>query len=297
MTSPLEHLMTFVFRSFVPDSSQDSSGAGGVPPPRVCGAWVEVLPLLASSGSNEALSSAINAFAAAVMSGGTGSTTMVSSARESYSQALSALRNELRFAPKAEALPSQIIASIMCLLLAELFQPTTLGSWMAHLHGFGQSMQLARPEFYASGIPHRLFVGVRPILVSTKVFAGAVAATAVTLTPAHSDRARFHREEDDVSRRRGMAACPLCRNTRIFYAEVDGRCVGHTNHPGDPGWHWNCVPRGGCRCCRELSATTCRLDPLLGEMEDHLSIHQNTVIWMHRHRWWRYATPVVSDHH
>ncbi|KAK1833864.1 hypothetical protein QBC39DRAFT_345414 [Podospora conica] len=100
-----------------------------------------------------------------MMSGPTASTSMVSSAGEAYGQALCALHHELRVAPKTKALPSQIIASIMCLLFAELFQPTSLGSWMAHLHGFGQSMQLAKPGFYASGIPHRLFAGARPILI------------------------------------------------------------------------------------------------------------------------------------
>jgi hypothetical protein len=205
LTAPLDHLMTFVVRSFVPDANLGPGRGGGVvPPTRVCGSWVEVLPALASGGNNIALSSAINAFALAMMSGVTPSTSMVSSAGETYSQALCALYSELRSAPKSKALPSQIIASIVCLLFAELFQPTSLGSWMAHLRGFGESMQLAKPKFFASGIPHRLFAGVRPILV--RYLPVVVTGSAALLTPARSDSAEFYHEEDDVPRCRGMEA-------------------------------------------------------------------------------------------
>lgn len=205
LTAPLDHLMTVVVRSFVPDANLGlGRGGGGVPPTRVCGSWVEVLPVLASGGNNVALSSAINAFALAVVSGATASTSMFSSAGETYNQALCALRSELQSAPKSEALPSQIIASIMCLLFAELFQPTSLGSWMAHLHGFGQSMQLANPKFYASGIPHRLFAGARPILVRSSPV--VVTGSAASLTPAPSDCAGLYHEENDVPLCRGMEA-------------------------------------------------------------------------------------------
>ena len=57
------------------------------------------------------------------------------------------------------------LAAVMCLLLAELYHPTSLSSWTAHLQGLGELMQLSQPEIYASGIPHRLFVGARPALV------------------------------------------------------------------------------------------------------------------------------------
>lgn len=209
LTAPLDPLMTFVVRSFVPAANlSPGRGGGSVPPTRVCGSWVEVLPVLASGGNNIALSSAINAFAMAMMSGATASTSMTSSAGETYSQALCALHSELRSAPKSKALPSQIIASIMCLLFAELFQPTSLGSWMAHLHGFGQSMKLAKPKFFASGIPHRLFAGARPILVRSLPV--TTTGSAASLTPARSDRAGFYHQEDDVPRRRGMEAWPVC---------------------------------------------------------------------------------------
>ena len=129
-----------------------------------------MLPELAG-GRNEALSSAIHAFAVTLLGVGEGKAkserASLSSARESYSMALGALRRELQPGLRSPSplLPSQIAAAIMCLLLAELFLPTTLSSWTTHLEGFAQSMRLAKPEFYASGMRHKLFVGARPILV------------------------------------------------------------------------------------------------------------------------------------
>ena len=166
LAAPLDCLITFIVRRYVPEPNHRLfRGIGDDPPPRVCGAWVEVLPDLVANSVNPALPAAISAFALALLSGGPDKSGSILSGHEAYSLALRSLRLELRTTPKNGSLPSELAAAIMCLLLAELFLPTSLDSWTAHLQGFAELMQLAHPELYTVGIPHKLFVGARPILV------------------------------------------------------------------------------------------------------------------------------------
>ncbi|KAK5655383.1 hypothetical protein OQA88_5653 [Cercophora sp. LCS_1] len=164
LTPPLDDLIRFIVRSYVPETNHRRISLPQEVEPRVCGAWVEVLPELSATGRNVALSSAIKAFAGTLMSGVLNKHMTMEDARQNYTHALRCLRDELRVASPSSSLASETAAAIMCLLLAELFMPTTLESWTAHLAGFAQSMRTAGPAFYRCGTPHRLFVGARPIL-------------------------------------------------------------------------------------------------------------------------------------
>lgn len=168
LPTPLEHLITYIVRSYVPDPDKGRLCVNDAVNPRVCGAWVEVLPELAVNEKNAALASSISAFAVTLMSGGPARLFSLSSAFEKCSVALRSLRIEIRSVHCSPSARGEIAAAIMCLLLAELFLPTTLESWVAHLGGFAQSVQTAPPEFFASGILHKLFVGARPILVRSR---------------------------------------------------------------------------------------------------------------------------------
>jgi hypothetical protein len=141
---------------FLPNSSVEAS-------PRICGSWVEILPDIIGNGTDEALASAIRAFATSILSRGPKRSFTISESLEAYNHALVSVNGALR-SPYSD-FPVAIAAAVMCLLLAELFHATSLGSWAAHLQGLADLMQLSRPEAYASGIPHRLFVGARPALV------------------------------------------------------------------------------------------------------------------------------------
>ncbi|KAF4427313.1 Uncharacterized protein CFRS1_v002929 [Colletotrichum fructicola] len=80
----------------------------------------------------------------------------------------SALKAVGRLLPHANDDPNnydEISAAIMCLFLSEKFFPTSSSAATVHARGIGELIQLRPPQFYASGTPHKLFVGFRPILI------------------------------------------------------------------------------------------------------------------------------------
>jgi hypothetical protein len=156
-------LIAAIIDNYVPESDATPSASSVEPAPRICGSWVEVLPELVGNDTDSALASAVRAFAVSILSAGPTPRSTVSDGLEAYNQALVSVNNAL--AAPHSAFPVGIAAAVMCLLLAEIFYATSLGSWRAHLEGLAGLMQLSRPEAYASGIPHRLFVGARPALV------------------------------------------------------------------------------------------------------------------------------------
>lgn len=168
--SPLDDLITTIIQNYVPETEIAKAVNGSESTPRICGAWVEVLPELVESDTGTALSSAIKAFAVSIQSRGPKHSAPISAALEAYSLALSSVNDALQI-PYA-AFPIELGAAVMCLLFADLFLSTSLDSWMAHLQGLADLIQLSRPEFYASGIAHRLFVGARPALVWLRSVSG-----------------------------------------------------------------------------------------------------------------------------
>ncbi|KAK4211067.1 P-loop containing nucleoside triphosphate hydrolase protein [Rhypophila decipiens] len=135
----------------------------GSKPFRVCGAWVEVLPDLLAGSTNKTLLNAIEAFAVSILSGGPVPTVPLSAGLEAKTQALSSLQKAL--CTTGATYSDELAATVMCVLFAELFLPTSLSAWVAHLEGFMQVMQLSRPEMYTSGLSHKLFVGARPSMI------------------------------------------------------------------------------------------------------------------------------------
>lgn len=162
-SQPLSDLVLAIIDNYVPESDFALLKSRVEPWPRICGSWVEVLPELVSNDPDAALASAIRAFAVTILSRGPGRKLPVSDGLEAYNQALLSVNAALQ-SPYSD-FPVAIAAAVMCLLLAELFHATSLTSWTAHLQGLAGLMQLSRPEVYASGIPHRLFVGATPALV------------------------------------------------------------------------------------------------------------------------------------
>lgn len=160
---PLSDLISAIIDNYVPELDAAILNSSVEPSPRICGSWVEVLPGLAKTDTDTALASAIRAFAVTILSRGPKRIFPVSEGLEAYNQALISVNDALQ-SPYSD-FPVAIAAAVMCLLLAEIFHAPSLCSWTAHLQGLAELMQLSRPEVYASGVPHRLFVGARPALV------------------------------------------------------------------------------------------------------------------------------------
>ncbi|KAK3298816.1 uncharacterized protein B0H64DRAFT_415359 [Chaetomium fimeti] len=159
----LNDLILAIINNYVPEGDTFSPSSSVEPAPRICGSWVEVLPELVGNNTDKVLASAIRAFAASILSRGPKQRFTISEGLEAYNHALVSVNGALR--SSYSNFPVSTAAAVLCLLLAELFHATSLGSWTAHLQGLAGLMQLARPEVYVSGIPHRLFVGARPALV------------------------------------------------------------------------------------------------------------------------------------
>jgi hypothetical protein len=104
---------------------------------------------------------------------------------EAYCSALKALRTGIaRSHPCSYA---DFAAASMCLTLSEVsnspcyflnhalevaytlqvMNPASKHGWVAHVKGVGELMQRHGPVAHVSGIAHKLFVGFRPLLVST----------------------------------------------------------------------------------------------------------------------------------
>ncbi|KAK7447488.1 hypothetical protein Landi51_06844 [Colletotrichum acutatum] len=135
---------------------------------RICGAWVEVLPgLVGTDGRRHdgPLSSAIKALGISLMARGPKGRAPVHEAIAAHSSALKVVGCLIPHANDDPKNYTEISAAIMCLFLSEKFFPTSSYAATVHARGIGELIQLRPPQFYASGTPHKLFVGFRPILI------------------------------------------------------------------------------------------------------------------------------------
>lgn len=160
LSPPIDEFISVIVRGCTPDPTEMQFRGN---PFRICGAWVEVLPDLLARDTSKLLLTAIKAFAVAILSGGPVPTAPMSAGLEAKNGALSSLCKSLRTANGTYS--NELAATVMCVLFSELFLPTSLGAWVAHLEGFMQVMQLSRPEMYKSGLSHKLFIGARPSMV------------------------------------------------------------------------------------------------------------------------------------
>ncbi|KAM7194908.1 hypothetical protein V8F33_006950 [Rhypophila sp. PSN 637] len=160
ISAPVDEFISVIVRTCSPDPTEIQFRGK---PFRVCGAWVEVLPDLLAGRTNKTLLNAIEAFAVSILSGGPVPTAPLSAGLEAKTQALSSLQKAL--CTTGATYSDELAATVMCVLFAELFLPTSWSAWVAHLEGFMQVMQLSRPEMYTSGLSHKLFVGARPSMI------------------------------------------------------------------------------------------------------------------------------------
>lgn len=124
---------------------------------------IEVLrELVSGEGDHEPLASTIRALGAAMMATGSDGRAPVCDALTSRSEALRALRIAIHH---DSIPPEDILAAIMCLFVSEMLLPPSRVNSMVHARGIAHNFQQSRPESYASGVAHKLFLGFRPFLV------------------------------------------------------------------------------------------------------------------------------------
>jgi hypothetical protein len=148
---------------------------------RICGGWVQALPCVShtADGFQRVLLPAARALVMSMM------ITDAHSRRQyldTYGDALRGLRT--RVSKDNNSIDSAVSMASMCLTLSEtsaielydaaymrspchqVMMPTTSDGWMAHIQGVAAMMHSRGPLAFSEGIPHLLFVGFRPLIVS-----------------------------------------------------------------------------------------------------------------------------------
>lgn len=109
------------------------------------------------------LSLAIKALGVSIVARGSDGRAPVPDALEAQCGALHALRDTIRhYTPSSF---NALAATMMCLYLSEMMVPSAHAGYALHGKGISDLIQLHRPQFYKSGISHKLFVGFRPLLI------------------------------------------------------------------------------------------------------------------------------------
>ncbi|KAK7224117.1 hypothetical protein V2G26_012120 [Clonostachys chloroleuca] len=80
-----------------------------------------------------------------------------------YGKSLSLLRRALNL--PSDSHQNEKIATMMCLALSEALFPVAPNSWFIHLRAISEVMRSCKPEAFSVGIPHKLFTGIRPLLI------------------------------------------------------------------------------------------------------------------------------------
>ncbi|EXL68133.1 hypothetical protein FOPG_15785 [Fusarium oxysporum f. sp. conglutinans race 2 54008] len=166
LTDPSERTISLIIRNYVPYREVSADLTDIVPQsPRICGSWVSALPELATRSSGrlgECLTTAMSALALSITSYKTGKQ-LTHPISLSYGHALRLLQHDLHLSKSCYK--AEQAAAVMCAALLEVSSPTSANSWLVHIQGVGELIRLSSPDLFGSGIQHKLFIGIRPLLV------------------------------------------------------------------------------------------------------------------------------------
>ena len=116
---PLRDIVSLCAQNFVPFDSLTTRTNVTLDVPRICGAWIEVLPSFLGDAACEAfLSPAIKAFAMSILARGAGGLAPASDAFEAQGKALRQLR--IALSSKNQSLFDMQATAMMCLFLSEV---------------------------------------------------------------------------------------------------------------------------------------------------------------------------------
>uniref|UniRef100_A0A0B7KNL0 Zn(2)-C6 fungal-type domain-containing protein n=1 Tax=Bionectria ochroleuca TaxID=29856 RepID=A0A0B7KNL0_BIOOC len=162
----LQDTISLVVRSYVPIIELPSGLRSIISQSTlVCGAWVEALPdLTRGSGSSidECLEHAIRSLALSIAANRT-SKPLLTPLSQHYGKTLRLFRRALNL--PSDSHQNEKLATMMCLALSEALFPVAPNSWFIHLRAISEVMQSCKPEAFSVGIPHKLFTGIRPLLI------------------------------------------------------------------------------------------------------------------------------------
>ncbi|KAH6629746.1 hypothetical protein C7974DRAFT_192707 [Boeremia exigua] len=161
----LEDDIRFIVRQYVPISGDVSPKAMvSQAQNEICGAWVDVLPVVAMTrGSEQPLTSAIGTLALVLRYYVLKEHVRHSEILDMYCRALENLGKALADAQGIFHIEHCI--AMMCLADADVAAPTLKSGWMMHVKAVGDMMERLGPTPFADDPMHTMFIGFRPLLL------------------------------------------------------------------------------------------------------------------------------------
>ncbi|KAH7361084.1 hypothetical protein BKA66DRAFT_213775 [Pyrenochaeta sp. MPI-SDFR-AT-0127] len=135
---------------------------------QICGAWVNVLPLVSRTRRNDQpLVSAIRTLATALRHHDLKGDVFQPHILEMYCESLGHVGRALEEAHGAFQV--EHCAAIMCLAVTDIVTPTLKSGWMTHVKGVGDLIEGLGPMPFSVGIMHTIFIGFRPLLLISSI--------------------------------------------------------------------------------------------------------------------------------
>lgn len=159
-------MVSLILRNFAP-LGETESGVGNsyLYSPRICGSWVTALPELTTDVTRHfagCLDSAVSTLALSITAHRS-QEDLFQVASIQYESSIHHLVRNLAVA--GNIYRNELVAAVMCLALSEALLPISPVSWLVHVEGVSNMIQLSPPESFESGVEHTLFIGFRPLLI------------------------------------------------------------------------------------------------------------------------------------
>ncbi|KAK2130616.1 hypothetical protein NOF04DRAFT_1317801 [Fusarium oxysporum II5] len=163
--NPIQGMVLLIMKNFMPEGDLFAIYQDKPTESRICGNWVEVLPIVSNGGQGQALLSAISCLAASISDLRRSSHSTRAELLDKYGSAIRSLKEELEKPHIDISSRDEAAVAIMCLTLTETILPTSRNGWWRHVDGVGEWMRLWPARSFSLGIRHKLFTGFRPLLI------------------------------------------------------------------------------------------------------------------------------------
>ncbi|KAJ4983482.1 hypothetical protein SVAN01_11045 [Stagonosporopsis vannaccii] len=159
----LEDDVRFIVEQYATNDTEELEDVC-LPQNQICGAWVNILPLISRSrNGDQPLLSAIRTLAIALRHYNFKMNVCQSQILELYSESLRYMGSALEKAQGAFHI--EHCAAIMCLADTDIINSKLKSGWMTHAKAVGDMMEGQGPISFGSGAMHTMFVGFRPLLL------------------------------------------------------------------------------------------------------------------------------------
>jgi hypothetical protein len=120
LNDPIQGMVLLIMQNFMPECDLSATFQNKPTESRICGNWVEVLPLVSNGGRGQALFSAISCLAASISDYRQHSHSTRAELLIKYGSAMRSLKGELERPHTDISSQDEVAVAIMCLTLTEV---------------------------------------------------------------------------------------------------------------------------------------------------------------------------------